>query len=77
MPRINVYIVCYNNEVIEEVERTLSQFGRIVEKNVSRIVPQFYYYRLETSNKEDVDKTLKNYLEKELISWYKIEETFG
>ena len=77
MPRINVYIVCYNNEVIEEVERTLSQFGRIVEKNVSKIVPQFYHYRLETSDKEDVEKALKNYLEKDLISWYKIEETFG
>ena len=77
MPKINVYIVCYDNEVIEEVERTLSQFGKILEKNRSKVVSQFYHYRMETSDGEGLDRVLREYLEKDLISWYKIEETFG
>lgn len=77
MPRVNVYITTYNYEIIEEVEKTLSRLGLVIEKKRSSVVPQFFYYRIEVSNREDLEKALREYYEKDLIAWYKIEPTLG
>jgi hypothetical protein len=77
MVRINVYITSYQNEVIEEVESKLSQLGKILKKSRSSVVSQFYFYRLETNDKESIEKLLKEYEEKDLISWFKVEVTLS
>ncbi|MGC9148733.1 MAG: hypothetical protein ACP5GI_04760 [Sulfolobales archaeon] len=77
MIRINIYITSYQNEIIEEVESKLSQLGRILKRSRSSVVPQFYFYRLETNDKESIEKLLKEYEEKELISWFKVEVTLS
>lgn len=75
--RINVYIVTYNNEIIEEVENKLSSLGKLIKKSRSAVVPQLYFYRLETSDKGSIEKLLGEYEEKELIAWFKVEVTLS
>ncbi|MEZ0290562.1 MAG: hypothetical protein ABWJ42_05680 [Sulfolobales archaeon] len=73
MKRINIYIVTYDNEVIEEVEKTLSTLSRVIKKSRSSVVPQFYYYRVETEDPEKIDSILREFERRELISWHKVE----
>ncbi|HWQ17178.1 MAG TPA: hypothetical protein VNL13_05020 [Sulfolobales archaeon] len=73
----NVYIVSYNEKSIEEVERELSRIARIVQKVRSSVVHSFYYYRIECNSEDSVNNILRNYIDKGLISWAKVEKTLG
>ncbi|MDT7888914.1 MAG: hypothetical protein RQ885_08060 [Desulfurococcales archaeon] len=77
MPVYNVYIVSYSEESAEEVERELSKAVKILVKGRSSVVKSFYYYRVDTSSENEVEKILKNYMDKGDISWYKVEKTMG
>ncbi len=79
MVRINIYITSYNDEIIEEVENRLSELGKILRKSRSSVVPQFHFYRLETDTDkvESIENLLREYEMKDLISWYKVEETLS
>jgi hypothetical protein len=77
LPVYNVYIVSYSEESAEEVERELSKAVKILVKGRSSVVKSFYYYRVDTSSENEVEKILKNYMDKGDISWYKVEKTMG
>jgi DNA-binding Lrp family transcriptional regulator len=77
LPVYNVYIVSYSEESVEEVEKELSKVARILSKSRSMVVRSFYYYRVDTSSEDEIARVLKMYIDKEDISWYKIERTMG
>ncbi|MEM4026252.1 MAG: hypothetical protein QW355_04400 [Sulfolobales archaeon] len=77
MTRINIYIVSYDNDVIEEVERSLSELGRIITKSRSRVASQIYFYRMDVEDPSTIERFLKDLEDRELISWYKVEVTLG
>lgn len=77
LPVYNVYIVSYDENVIEEVERELSKLSRILKKSRSVVVKSLYYYRVECQGEEELNSALRRLIDMGVISWAKVERTMG
>ena len=75
MAKLNVYIVAYNDNFIEEVNRELSKVTEVVKYYRSKIVKSFHYYVVNTNEPSQVEELVKELKERGYISWFKIERT--